>query len=220
MKLIIGNRNYSSWSLRAWLMLKATGVSFETRRLALDTPDFEDAIGDYSPARRVPVLIDGELQVWDSLAIGEYLAERFPQARLWPADADRRAMARSLSAEMHAGFAALRREMPMNCRADGRRIQPGTEARRDIDRVLEIWENCCAARTGRGPWLMGGFGIVDAMYVPVALRFRTYGIAVRGNAARFMRLVQESVFVCEWIAAAQAEPETIEKEEKGRIKDG
>ena len=216
MRLIIGNRNYSSWSLRAWLMLRAAGVEFDVTRIPLDVPGYEREILAHSPSGCVPVLLDGDLRVWDTLAIGEYLAERFPAARLWPADPTQRAAARSLSAEMHAGFADLRAELPMNCRATGRNVAPGDAARRDIDRILAIWENCLRTCPGGGPWLMGRFGIVDAMYVPVALRFRTYDIPVPGRASGFMAAVMASEAVRDWMRDAEAEEEIIEREEKGR----
>lgn len=213
--LVIGNRNYSSWSLRAWFFLARSGVPCETLRLPLDTPEFRRRIGDFSPSGRVPVLIDGECRVWDSLAICEYAAERWPGADGWPPTPAARACARSISCEMHAGFAALRAELPFNCRARGRRVTPGPAARRDIERVLAIWRDARRRFGGGGPWLFGEFGIADAMYAPVALRFLTYGVAVDDACAAWMATVTGDPMMTDWLAAAAAEPETIAAEERG-----
>ncbi len=213
--LVIGNRNYSSWSLRAWFFLARSGVRFTTLRLPLDTDEFRRRIGDYSPSRRVPVLLDGERRIWDSLAICEYAAERFAGVRAWPDDVSARAFARSISCEMHAGFAALRSELPLNCRALDRRVTPGEAASRDIDRVLEIWREARTKYGHAGPWLCGEFGIADAMYAPVALRFRTYGVPVAGPAAAWLDTVVTDPAMTRWLGAAAAEPEVIAAEERG-----
>jgi glutathione S-transferase len=213
--LVIGNRNYSSWSLRAWLFLAHAGIDFETLRLPLDTPAFQRRIGDYSPARTVPVLLDGRRRVWDSLAICEYAAERFGGVDAWPADQEARALARSISCEMHAGFAALRAELPLNCRARDRRVEPSAAAARDIARVVSIWDEARAAHGAAGPWLFGRFGIADAMYAPVALRFATSGTALAGAAADYAATVLADGAVGEWLEQAAAEPETIAREERG-----
>ncbi len=214
--LVVGNRNYSSWSLRAWLFLAHAGLPFETLRLPLDTEEFRRRIGDYSPSRRVPVLLDGGRRIWDSLAICEYVAERAPRVRAWPQDEAARALARSVSCEMHAGFAALRAELPLNCRPRGRRVEPGPEAWRDIERVTEIWTEARTGYGANGPWLFGEFGIADAMYAPVALRFLTYGIPLAEEAAAWVDTVATDPAMQDWLAEAAAEPETIEREERGR----
>ena len=157
-KIVIGNRAYSSWSLRGWLALAHTGAPFEEILLPLDTEEFRRRIGEYSPSRRVPVLIHGTLHIWDSLAIAEYLAEVFPEAGYWPANRSLRAYARSIACEMHAGFAALRRTLPMNCRAEGRRVALDAETKRDIARICDIWRTC-RDQAGDGPWLLGRFGV-------------------------------------------------------------
>lgn len=210
--LVIGNRNYSSWSLRAWLFATHAGVAFDIQRLPLDTPEFRRRIGDYSPAGRVPVLIHGALHVWDSLAICEYLAEVFDIAQAWPEDVATRAQARSLACEMHAGFPHLRKELPMNCRARDRRLVPSPAAQHDIDRIIAIWES----RLGRqGPWLFGEFGIVDAMFAPVGLRFLTYGVAVPTASAAWIEALVTLPAMAEWLREARAESEVLAAEEVG-----
>jgi glutathione S-transferase len=213
--LVTGNKNYSSWSLRGWLALRKAGVEFEERRLPLDTPTFEAEIGALSPSRRVPVLWDGDLCVWDSMAIGEYANERWAGGRLLPADLGQRARARSLCAEMHAGFPALRSDMPMNCRASGRVVPMSTALEADIQRIIELWSAAREAHGNRGPWLMGGFSLVDAMYAPVAFRFQTYGVTVPDIVRGYMETVFDDVDVREWVAAALAETEIVEADEAG-----
>lgn len=211
--LVIGNRNYSSWSLRAWLFATQAGIPIDTLRLPLDTDEFRRRIPGYSPSGRVPVLVDGGLRVWDSLAICEYLAERHSIASAWPGDAAARATARSVVCEMHAGFPDLRRELPMNCRARDRRVDPSPAARRDIDRVIAIWEQ---ALDRGGPWLFGEFGIADAMYAPVALRFLTYGVAVPEAGAGWIDRLLALEAMARWLAEAEGEIEVLTAEEAGR----
>lgn len=213
--LVIGNKNYSSWSLRAWLAMRKAGVAFEERRLPLDTPTFAAEIGSLSPSRRVPALWDGDLCIWDSLAIGEYVNERWADGGLLPADPARRALARSLCAEMHAGFPALRAAMPMNCRATGRQVAMTAELGADIDRILTLWSQARDSGAGAGPWLMGDFSLVDAMYVPVAFRFRTYGVAVTDTARAYMDALEEDADIRAWVDAALAETEVVEADEAG-----
>jgi len=211
--LIIGNKNYSSWSLRAWLLLREAGIEFEEERIALDEPGTADAIAKHTPAGRVPVLKFEDVAVWDSLAIAETVAERFPEKQLWPADDAARAHARSISAEMHSGFTALRQQMPMNCRAMGRQVSLPDDLTADIDRVIAIWSDC--ERRYGGGWLFGQFSIADAMYAPVVLRFRTYGIKLPDSARVFADRVLESDAMQSWLAAAETEVEVIEADEKG-----
>ena len=214
MRLIIGNKNYSSWSLRAWLPLRHLEIPFEEERIALFEPGYKDRIRAYSPAGRVPVLIDGAVIVWDSLAIGEYLADRFPERGLWPADAAQRALARSYSAEMHSGFPDLRTHMPMNIRArdPGRARTPAVAA--DIARIGQIWSECL--RRSSGPFLFGAFGVVDAMYAPVATRFLTYAVALEPDLAAYVERIWNLPALQEWRSAAAAETETIASYEPGR----
>ncbi|MCB1742003.1 MAG: glutathione S-transferase family protein [Gammaproteobacteria bacterium] len=213
--LVIGNKNYSSWSLRGWLALRRSGVDFEERRLPLDTPAFAAEIGALSPTRRVPVLWDGDLCIWDSLAIAEYANERWADGRLLPADPALRGRARSLCAEMHSGFQALRGAMPMNCRALGRSVPMTDELSADIRRVIDLWCEARAARAGAGPWLLGDFSLADLMYAPVVLRFRTYGVQVPDVARAYMDTLLEDADIVEWLAAAQTETEVLEAEEVG-----
>ena len=215
-KLIIGNKNYSSWSLRAWLLLREAGIEFDEHRIALDCAGTAHEIAGYSDAGRVPILILDDVTVWDSLAIAETAADRWPQKSLWPEDPAMRAHARSVSAEMHASFAVLRECMPMNCRAMGRRVPIPDDLGRDIDRVIAIWSDCRQRYGDQGDWLFGKFSIADAMYAPVALRFRTYGINLPDSACHFPRRLLESTAMQEWLAAAESELEVIEQDEKGQ----
>lgn len=213
-KLIIGNKNYSSWSLRAWLLLREADIEFEEHRIALDQDDTARNIAAYTSSGCVPVLILDELTVWDSLAICETVAERWPDKGLWPSDAAARAHARSVSAELHSGFTELRGRMPMNCRAMGRKVAISDALGADIDRVLAIWSDC--HKRYDGDWLFGTFSIADAMYAPVVLRFRTYGINLPESAYVFAKRVLESPAMQEWLAAAETEIEVIDREEIGQ----
>lgn len=217
-RLIIGNYNYSSWSMRAWLALRVTGIDFETIRIPLDTPDFAAQIASYTPAGRVPVLQHEGLRIWDSLAICEYLAERFPEARLWPHQQELRAMARSVCAEMHAGFEALRRSLPFNARARGRSVEYDAQTHADVARICQIFDDCRAAaghQARHGPWLMGEFSIVDCFYIPVALRFCTYRIGLVGYASRYVASVLTDPAVSAWVELAANESEVLPHEERG-----
>ncbi len=211
--LIIGNKNYSSWSLRAWLAMAASGAAFDEVRIPLDAPDTRARILEHSSAGRVPVLHDGGLTIWESLAICEHLAERFPGAGLWPADPAARAQARAVACEMHAGFAALRRGMPMNCRArlPGKGRSPAVDA--DIARIAEIWRECRARFGAGGDFLFGGFGVADAMFAPVASRFTTYAVGLDPVSQAYVDAVLARPAMQAWYAAARAEPERIEREE-------
>ncbi len=203
--LVIGDKNLSSWSLRPWLLLRHFGVPFEELRLPLDTPEFEARIGQYSPSRRVPVLHHGDLVVWDSLAICEYANETFLGGRGWPAEARARATARSVSAEMHSGFAQLRAQLPMNCRKRVTGFVPGPEAQRDLDRVTAIWRDCRARHAAAGPYLFGAFSIADAMYAPVVLRLQSYGVPVGEVEQNYAQGLLALPALGEWLAAAERE---------------
>jgi glutathione S-transferase len=211
--LVVGNRNYSSWSLRGWLLLRGFGIDFDEVQLKFHTDGWRANIGRWSPSGRVPVLwLDGE-PVWDTLAIAETVAERWPEKDVWPRDARERALARSVCAEMHAGFHALREAMPMNIRGayPGRGMNP--EVAKDIDRIAAIWTTC-RERYGRsGELLFGAFTAADAFYAPVATRFATYGVRVPGLARRYVDAVLALPAMQEWSAAARAEPEVIAAEE-------
>ena len=202
--LVVGSKNYSSWSLRPWLALRAAGIPFEDIVVPLDRPETKAEIARHSPSGRVPVLRDGELVVWDSLAIIEYAAERFPEAHLWPADRAARAVARSVSAEMHAGFQALRAHLPMNLKRTPAPRDLPAEAEADIARVEEIWRACRAR--GTGPFLFGAFSGADAMYAPVVTRFETYRVPVDPEIRAYMDAILGLPAYREWRDAALAEP--------------
>ena len=210
LSITLGNKNYSSWSLRGWLALKQTGAVFAERVVPLDRPGTREQLLAASPSARVPVLQHGDLTVWDSLAIGEYLAERFPEAALWPAETAARAVARVVTAEMHAGFAELRRDLPMDLRNryPGRDLAPGTA--RDVARIVEIWQNCRARFGAGGDFLFGGFSLADAAYAPVVSRFVTYDVALPQVAATYRDAVMAWPALRDWAAAAEAEPWVID----------
>ena len=216
--LVIGNRNYSSWSLRAWFFLKYHDIGFETLRLPLDTPGFAKQIAKYSPTGRVPVLLHDGQTVWDSLAICEYAADNLAGVSGWPESRDARVFARSIACEIHAGFDDLRRELPLNCRAMNRCVSVGSGAGRDIERVVSIWTEGRTLFGHQGPWLCGEFSIADAMHAPVALRFRTYGMDLPDAAADWVAEVTGHPAIVEWTEASVKEVEVIESEEAGRNK--
>lgn len=207
--LIIANKNYSSWSLRAWLLLKQLRIPFDEVLIPLDTVETRGQILRYSASGRVPVLLDGEQTIWDSLAIAEYLAERFPDAQLWPAEPEARARARCVSAEMHSGFVNLRTHLPMNCRADFPDHEIVPEVQAEIDRIVAIWQDCRSRYGAHGDLLFGAFSIADAMFAPVAFRFATYGVALEATAAAYVQTLLALPTVQEWLEAARAEPYKI-----------
>jgi glutathione S-transferase len=207
--LVIGNKNYSSWSLRPWLVLRQAGIPFEEVRIPLYVPESATLLTAWSPSGKVPALHDGDIRVWDSLAICEYLNERFPEHNLWPTDAAARAVARSVSAEMHAGFTGLRENMVMNIRARYPDMGRTPECLADIERILAIWTDCRARFGGGGDFLFGRFGIADAMFAPVVLRFQTYGVALEGAARDYAEAVLALPALQEWVADGVAETERI-----------
>jgi glutathione S-transferase len=213
-QLVIGNKNYSSWSLRPWLAARHAGIEFDEIRIALDTPETAALLQHYSPSCKVPVWREGDLVIWDSLAICEYLAEQVPA--LWPTDAAARAVARSVSAEMHSGFTALRTHMTMNARARGRNVPVTPEIAADIDRIVMIWSDCRSRFGADGPWLFGAFSIADAMFAPVALRFTTYGVSRSGAVDDYVATQLADPHLQAWLAAAERESEVIEQYEWGR----
>jgi glutathione S-transferase len=212
LKIVVGNKNYSSWSLRAWLLVKKLREPFEEVVIGLDRADTADNIKKYSPSGRVPVLVSGNLTIWDSLAIGEYLAETYPACNLWPKDVAARAMARSISAEMHSGFQALRTHCPMKMKE---RIEQDTprEALDDAARVQAIWTSTRERFGGKGPFLFGAFTVADAMYAPVVSRFRTYGLPLTGAAAAYAEAVWNDPDFQSWYEAARTETLRIPKYE-------
>ena len=223
MQLYIGNKNYSSWSMRPWVLMKESGISFEEVMLRFDSFDrgskFRTAIERVSPAGRVPVLVDDGLVVWDTLAIAEYLAERFPEKRLWPAGAQARARARSVCAEMHSGFMAMRGTLTMNIEASlpavgAKALEEQPAVRADVERIVAIWSELLAQHGG--PMLFGGFSIADAFFAPVATRFRTYAIALPAPVAGYVDRVLALPGVAAWIADALAEKDFRPFEEPHR----
>lgn len=209
--IYLGNKNYASWSLRAWLALKATGEPFTEEVIPLYVPASKETLLKYSPSGRVPVLHDGDRIVWDSLAICEYLAETFPAAGLWPDDAGARAMARAASAEMHSGFQALRTQFPMNVRSSFPGREVSAEAQADINRVMAIWRTARGRYgEGNGAFLFGSFTIADAMYAPVVSRFRTYRFDVEREADEYCNAVTSLPAMQEWTAAARNEPMIVD----------
>jgi len=212
--IYLGNKNYSSWSLRPWLALKQTGAPFEEVMIPLDQPDSIATLRRHSPSGRVPVLQHGALTIWESLAICEYLAEQFPAARLWPEEREARAHARAVSNEMHGGLADLRKYLPMDI---NRRWPLGdrmAKARRDIERVAAIWRECRArfgsrGANGGGDFLFGGFTIADAMFAPVVTRFVTYSVPLDSVCSAYVAAVQRWPAMQDWTAAAKAEPWVI-----------
>jgi glutathione S-transferase len=211
--LIIANRNYSSWSMRAWLALKATGAAFDEVVVPLGRTETRAEILQWSPTGRLPALHDGGVVIWDSLAICEHLAERFPDAGLWPKEQSARATARSVVAEMHAGFMALRSHMPMNLRASRPGAGAGPGVDEDVRRVVEIWETCRRDFGAGGDLLFGGFTVADAFFAPVVSRFLTYGIEPSGAAGEYMAAVWALPAVVEWAEAARTEGLTVPRYE-------
>ncbi|MEX0959191.1 MAG: glutathione S-transferase family protein [Burkholderiales bacterium] len=207
--LVIGNKAYSSWSLRPWLLMSHCGIAFDEVRIPLYAQDSGARIRLYSAAGKVPVLIDGTTTVWDSLAICEYLAETHPEKRLWPMDRAARAQARSISAEMHAGFAALRNHMPMNVRRSlpGRGRAP--EVMKDVERVISIWNDCRSRHAAVGPFLFGDFSIADAMFAPAVARLQTYQVELAGAAREYAGTILALPAMQRWYREALAEPETV-----------
>ena len=209
MKLVIGNKNYSSWSLRPWLLMRVLDLPFDEQLVPLYAPGSKPELLLRSPTGKVPALHDGDLVIWDSLAITEYLAEQFPGVAVWPADSDARAIARCVAAEMHSGFSALRTHMPMNCRASlpGKGQTP--EVLADIARICELWLDCRSRFSRGGPFLFGAFSAADAFYAPVVTRFVTYGVSLPTICREYVDALRALPAMVEWVAAGVAETERI-----------
>jgi glutathione S-transferase len=209
MRLVIGNKNWSTWSLRPWLVIKRSGAAFEEINVALRQDDTAERIAALSPSGKVPALHDAELVIWDSLAISEYLADRFPEAMLWPADPALRGLARSAACEMHSGFPSLRGECPMEISLRSSiDVSPATET--DVRRIVALWNDLRGRFAGEGPWLVGQWSIADAFFTPVATRFRSYGIRLsdygdQGSAGAYAQTLLADAHFKEWEAAAMAE---------------
>ena len=213
LKLVIGNKNYSSWSLRPWIAMTVAGIAFTEEVVSLDAADFPERVRKISATGKVPALADGDTHVWESLAILEYLAEKYPQAGLWPADPAARAHARSIAAEMHAGFTPLRRHYPMNVRRPVKPREATEEVTAHIQRIDRMWTDCRGRFGAAGPFLFGAFGAADAMYAPVVSRFHTYAVAVGPVARAYMTAVMALPAWAEWSAAARQEPWVLPHDE-------
>jgi glutathione S-transferase len=215
LSLVIGNKNYSSWSMRPWMALKGANIPFNEVPIPLYTGEADKKrILSFTRSGKVPALIDGEITVWDSLAIIEYAAERFPDAHLWPADVASRAHARSISAEMHSSFMALRNECGMNVHRPVGAKPLSDAAKADIVRIQQIWTECRAQHSGEGPFLFGAFGGADAMFAPVVHRFRTYAVETTPPVRAYMDAMQANAAFREWTDAALAETLVIERFEQ------
>jgi glutathione S-transferase len=214
MELVIGNKKYSSWSFRPWLLMRTAGIQFSERLILIRRADSASKIARFSPAGRVPVLKDGRVTVWESLAICEHLAEKFPSKRLWPSDPAARSEARSVAHEMHAGFTALRQNLPCHFLARYRDFKVPGDAWADIDRVLGIWKAARRKWGKGGPFLFGRFSVADAMYAPVVFRFLAYGVPVDPVSGAYMKTVESMPASREWVAAARAEKAVIPAYEK------
>lgn len=214
MKLIIGNKNYSSWSMRPWLLLQHFNIEYEEIRLALFSESFEEDLARYTDANKVPVLHDGDINVWDSLAICEYISEQYLDGQGWPEDTAARAEARSASAEMHSSFFAVREHMPMNCRAQ-RKIEYSPEVLSEIIRIDTLWHDLRMKYYGKGPWLFGQFSIADCMYAPMASRFHSYLPELSQLSQDYVDTVLDHPRVKDWYQKAALETEVISQAEVG-----
>jgi glutathione S-transferase len=211
--LVIGNKNYSSWSLRPWIALRVAGIAFDEIVIPLYEPGSKERMLEHSPAGKVPILLDGDVRVWESLAILDYLGEWFPQAGLWPADLAARAHARSVSAEMHAGFLPLRRHCPMNMWRPVKQRELPPDVAANVERIETIFSDCRQRFGQGGPFLFGAFGAADAMYAPVVSRLHTYGISVNPTAQAYMQAVMALPAWDEWRAAALKEQWVLAEDE-------
>jgi glutathione S-transferase len=217
MRLVIGNKNYSSWSLRPWLLLKQLGIPFDEEKISFNDPSFKARVRAVSPSGKVPVLVDGDFSVWDSLAIVEYVAERFPDRGVWPAERQARARARSACAEMHAGFGALRARLGMNCELHLPMPALDLATRRDVERVCDIWADCAKfAIASGGPFLFGAFSAADAYFAPVVRRFVTYDVGLPEAARRYVATIEGLPAMREWVSSARAENDFCQGEEPYR----
>jgi len=211
--LIIGNKNYSSWSLRPWIFLKQNQIDFKEIRVPLFTDTTHEALSPYHSNFKVPILQDGDLEVWDSLAILEYVSEMYMAGGGWPSDAGQRALARSVSAEMHSSFVNVRSELPMNCRKTFTDIILFASAEREVERIKSLWRTCRTAYGAGGEWLFGDYSIADAMFAPIVLRFSGYSIPLDGVEKAYVESVLSQPCIKEWIAAGRLETEVIAEDE-------
>jgi len=211
--LVIGNKNYSSWSLRPWVFLKQNGIVFNEVRVPLFVETSNDQLAQYNSDFKVPVLQDDDLLIWDSLSILEYLSENYLQSRGWPEDPQARAVARSVSCEMHSSFMNVRNELPMNCRKRFENVVLTAEAEREIERISALWQQCRSQYGGGGEWLFGNYSIADAMFAPIALRFYGYHISLGDVEASYVNNVLKQACIIEWVDAGKMESEIIAEDE-------
>ena len=211
--LIIGNKNYSSWSLRPWVLMKHHQLNFVEKRVALFTETTDQVLSEYHSDFKVPILQDDELVVWDSLSILEYISEQHLQNRGWPADKNARAIARSISAEMHSSYSSIRNELPMNCRKKFSNIELSEDAQRELARIKELWRKCRSEFGSGGEWLFGEYSIADAMFAPIALRLNGYSIHLAGVEQSYVTSVLRHPAIVEWMEAGKLETEVIEADE-------
>ncbi|MEQ8952522.1 MAG: glutathione S-transferase family protein [Gammaproteobacteria bacterium] len=218
MQLVIGNKNYSSWSMRPWLLMTHFGVEFEEQRIPLFQPGYMERLGQYSPTKRVPVLIDGGLTVWDSLSICEYVNEKYLDGCAYPEDLKTRSLCRSYCSEMHSGFHQIRTHLPMNCRAR-KALKLNSAIRAECSRIEQLWQQALDSNGGSGPYLFGRFSIADCFFAPVATRFRTYGIKLSPQSSAYRDTILETAAVRRWVREASAETEVLADFELGEALD-
>ncbi len=213
MKLILGNKNYSSWSLRPWLLLKQLGIAFEEEVISLDDPQFKPRLTELTGVARVPVLIDGDRVIWDSLAITEYVAEKAPNSGVWPVDEEARSVARSVVCEMHSSFFQIRGRMPMNVRASLPKMGWNVDVQREIDRVEKIWAQSRERFGQGGPFLFGKFCAADAFYAPVVFRFVTHAVSLSAESSAYVETLLKLPAMREWAEAGKRESWALEASE-------
>lgn len=211
--LIIGNKNYSSWSLRPWILMKNFNLDFSEKRIALCTETTDQELESYFSNYKVPVLLDKDFMVWDTLSIMEYVSENYLQNKAWPKDLHAKAFARSICSEMHSSFFSLRNELPMNCRKRFENFKFSSGAQEDIHRIKSLWKKCKVEYSGGGEWLFGEYSIADAMFAPIVLRFHGYDVPVDGSEHHYMQAVLNSPHIIDWIESSKAEKEIINMDE-------
>ena len=211
--LIIGNKNYSSWSLRPWIFLRHHQIGFEEKRVPLFLETTADELAEYNSDFKVPILKDGELVVWDSLSILEYVSEAYLNNNGWPVERNARSVARSISTEMHSSFFNVRNELPMNCRKTFENIKLSQGAVREIERIKQLWRRCRSKYGENGEWLFGDYSIADAMFAPIALRFKGYSVPLSGVEEKYVESVMKHPGIVEWVEAGKLETEVIEADE-------
>ncbi len=214
MQLVIGNKNYSSWSMRPWLLLKHFDLAFEETRIPLFQEGYVERLAEYSPSLKVPVLIDGDLTIWESLAICEYVAENYLEGKGWPGELKRKALCRAYCNEMHGGFFAIRNELPMNCRAQ-KSLELSPAVLREVQRVDALWSEARRDSAKEGDYLFGEFSIADCMFAPMVMRFATYKVPVSEPGRLYMQAIKAHPAVREWCLAAAAEVEVLKDYEVG-----